>query len=87
MTLKLYSNQARPLLGLRGTTHRDELLGRGRMNGDGVIKLSLRGAHRDGDGETLQHLVRAGAEKVDTDNLNRQPIDQLSVFKDKNTTY
>ncbi len=39
------------------------------MNGDAVVKVALGGAHLDGNGKSLQHLIRADADRVKTDDL------------------
>ena len=55
--------------------HRHEFFRAGRMNGDGVVEVLLRGAHAHGDRESLQHLVRAPADDVRADDAPiRRPV-------------
>jgi hypothetical protein len=50
-----------------GRAQRDELLGGGRVDGDGLVELRLRGAHLHGDGQGLDDLGRIEADHVGAD--------------------
>mmetsp|Transcript_23942 Transcript_23942/g.78249 ORF Transcript_23942/g.78249 Transcript_23942/m.78249 type:complete len:473 (+) Transcript_23942:198-1616(+) len=47
--------------------HRHKLLRGRRVDGAGVVKVRLGGAHLDGHGKALQHLVRRDADHVEAD--------------------
>ena len=57
---------------MEGLTHGDEFLGGRGMDGDGLVKLSLGGAHLDGDWEALEHLIAAQPLHVQADHLREK---------------
>lgn len=50
-------------------THRDELLRRGGVNGNSIVKVCFGCTHFDGHRESLQHLIAAQALHVQTHHL------------------
>jgi hypothetical protein len=51
----------------RDSAHRHELFGTRRVNGDGVVEITLGRTHAYGNREPLHHFVRAGADDVAAD--------------------
>jgi hypothetical protein len=50
-------------------SHQDNFLGRRRVYGHALVKVGFGQAGPDGDGESLEHLVRVDSKKVKANNL------------------